>query len=153
VTQEATIAHGHHQVSVIQVICPVCKAANVNFEQFVHHLWASHLFVNKPNGTEHFLEWRDALKRLVRETSRTSVTDMHPWTKLTADLRYRETRQFGCPKCPFSSNAYSGHSARDHHLTLLRPEVDVAAELYPVRFQILRLYPEFATHPVFYDLA
>jgi hypothetical protein len=42
---DATIAQ-QHQVPVVQVVCPVCKTANVNFEQFVHHLWARHLFVD-----------------------------------------------------------------------------------------------------------
>lgn len=138
---------------LIQIVCPVCKAAVSNFKQFVHHVWASHLFIDASTGPYHFLEWRDTLKRLVRQTSRTSVTDLHPWTALTVDLHYSDTKLFRCPNCRFSSSAYSGNSARDHHLTLLRPQEDVVAEMYPVRFQILRLYPESATHPVFHDLA
>jgi hypothetical protein len=34
---------------------------------------------------------------------------------------------------------------------MLRPEAEVVAELYPHRMQILRLYPEFVSHPVFAD--
>lgn len=141
-----------HGVPVIQIACPVCKTAHSNFEEFVRHLWASHLFVDASAGPDHFLEWRDTLKRLVHQISRTTVAKLYPWAALTADLHYKSKRQFKCPRCPFVSNAYSNSSTRNHHLTLLRPQEDIVAELYPVRFQILRLYPEFVTHPVFHDL-
>jgi hypothetical protein len=42
-------------------------------------------------------------------------------------------------------------AASAHHLSLLRPEAEVVAELYPYRMQILRLYSEFVSHPVFAD--
>ena len=40
---------------------------------------------------------------------------------------------------------------REHHLSFLRPEAEVISELYPRRMAILRLWPEFVTHPVFAD--
>jgi len=38
-----------------------------------------------------------------------------------------------------------------HHLDLLSPEAEAVAELYPYRMEMLRLYPEFVSHPVFAD--
>ena len=44
------------------------------------------------------------------------------------------------------------HSVATHHLSLLRSEAEVIHELRPYRMQILWLYPEFVTHPIFADL-
>jgi hypothetical protein len=122
------------------------------FEQFVEHFWTRHLFLDSMNGVDHFLRWKSTLKHHVYQTSGASIITLLPWAVLGTRWSYRETQPFGCPRCAFSVNYYPGRLVSDHHLDLLRPQEEVVAELFPVRFQILRLYPEFASHPVFNDL-
>jgi hypothetical protein len=143
---------GQGQWPTIEVVCPVCQTSSPNFEHFARHLWMSHLFLDPANGIDHFFQWKAALKHQVRQTRRADVTGMLPWTVLMTKEHHKETKQFGCPRCAFVANAYSDRLVFDHHLTMLRPQEEVIAELFPVRFQILRLYPEFASHPVFNDL-
>jgi hypothetical protein len=144
----ANVTGQGRQRPAIEVVCPVCHTGSPGFEQFIEHLW-THLFLDSTNGVDHFLQWKRTLKLFVRQTSRASITEMMPWTVLAT----RETQLVNCPTCSFSSDHYNAdRQVNDHHLTLLRPQEEVFAELFPVRFQILRLYPEFASHPVFNDL-
>jgi len=41
---------------------------------------------------------------------------------------------------------------RGHHLVLLQYDDAANAELYEHRMQVLRLWPEFVSHPIFSDL-
>lgn len=146
---------------VLGVICPVCGVACENVEQFVKHIWSSHLYLASSDGYEHFVAWRADLAPSVDSFSQARVRKLSPWTQLLHLGFLAKTSAINCPACSFSVNFSDDWITRlqeqnlvyNHHLTLLRPINEVVAELYPYRFQILRLYPEFATHPVFADLA
>jgi hypothetical protein len=156
--------HVHTELS-IAVQCPVCNTMSDDIDQFITHLWTSHLFLVGSGGADHFKAWRSALIRCASKPSNGDIKNLQPW----ANLRHwspcrREVQITACPSCllPFgdmgAGSSYPTEiqlavrkAASAHHLTLLRPEVEVVAELYPYRMQILRLYPEFVSHPVFAD--
>lgn len=145
----------------VSVWCPVCKFDCGTIKDFAEHLWTRHFLLSSADGARHFLNWKSELYRRVYKDSRSEVKKLNPWhdDQLRRLDPVMKTDTFHCPACSFSifNVAFSRRSSEqvlilNHGLSLLRPENAVVAELYPYRFQILRLYPEFVTHPVFADL-
>jgi hypothetical protein len=145
----------------IQVVCPICHAVSADIEKFTGHLVTSHLYTPESGGSEHFDNWKACLARNMPKYAivRHAVAGLLPWSHLRTHKEY--SGSFGCPSCPFSVAGFEGYgldqedkrrAIREHHLGLLRPEAEVVKDLYPHRMQILRLWPEFVTHPVFADL-
>lgn len=148
-----------HLGLVINVPCPICNTTSDDMDHFVTHFWANHLFLAGSGGADHFKAWKSVLIR------HTPNSDLLPW----ANLRYwvlsrRGLETIACPSCllTFGDSGRSRYrmtnsqrAAMDaiftHHLSLLRPEAEVIAEVFPHRVQILRLYPEFVSHSVFAD--
>ncbi|KAM0722296.1 hypothetical protein Q7P37_001737 [Cladosporium fusiforme] len=144
----------------VSAMCPICGTGCDTVELFAKHLWTHHLYLDRLNGVEHFLVWRTKVAASVHSSSRPRVKKMTPWARRRPHGFYDKPTTFECPWaiCNFSvSNVrhMGGSVEKDlvesHHLSLLRPESEVVAELHPFRFQILRLYPDFITHPVFAD--
>jgi hypothetical protein len=144
----------------IQVICPACRTASASMEHFIRHLSTFHLCTPQSGGSKHFEQWKAyLLQNLDKYRSSARVNKLTPWSSLEiATLSAK--RGFRCPSCPFSVAGVGGYGSdqadkeraiKEHHLSLLRPEAEVVKELYPHRMQILRLWPEFVTHPVFAD--
>jgi hypothetical protein len=145
---------------VITVSCPVCNAASDDIDHFITHLWDRHLFLAGSGGADHFIAWRSTLINHALKWHHSELRLLLPWTT----PKYYEHNSKGvtrvqCPSCSFSAGFEQLYQRRNavrnaalaHHLSLLRPEAEVVAELYPHRMQILRLYPEFVSHPVFAD--
>lgn len=143
----------------VSVCCPACGTGCEMIEDFERHLWKAHLYLDQSGGSDHFLRWRDTLaSRVIRKPF---VKQMLPWTQLQRShvVSLKMSTVLECPACRFSVANASGLDAgseeldlvQNHHLSLLRAESDVVAELRPHRFQIMRLYPAFVTHPVFAD--
>jgi hypothetical protein len=139
----------------IQIVCPLCRIVSASIEQFTAHLLTEHLYAPQSGGPEHFEQWKIHLTKSGFATGVTAKT--LPWSPVGMPSMFRPRRGIQCPSCPFSVDG-DGREAeiraaiREHHLSLLRPETEAAEEIYPRRMQILRLWPEFATHPVFADL-
>jgi uncharacterized C2H2 Zn-finger protein len=148
---------------VITVQCPLCKSTSENTDQFITHLWTRHLFLAGSGGADHLRTWKSALAKVTPKTDHHSIKGLLPWAVLEVFFKRETTKFFHCPACFLSfDDLLEGYyqtetqkavkkAALAHHLTLLRPEAEVVAELYPHRMQILRLYPEFVSHPVFAD--
>jgi hypothetical protein len=148
---------------VINVPCPICNTTSGDVDQFVTHFWIKHLFLS--GGADHFISWKSTLIHCTSKPVDGDIKNLQPW----ANLRYwrpsrRDARTVACRSCPlpFGDLGVSSWNptkiqqaariaASAHHLSMLRPEAEVVAELYPHRMQILRLYPEFVSHPVFAD--
>jgi hypothetical protein len=130
----------------IGIACPACSTITSTFEQFRLHLWSSHLLLNSSQGVEHFLAWRDALTQI-----RGAFSGIDPWEN--SMLHHRHTIQ--CPQCMHSASgsSFSSTGLGTQHPGLMKPLDQIVLELGPVRMQILRLYPEFLTHPIFDDCA
>jgi hypothetical protein len=146
----------------VQVVCPICHTVTADTEQFMKHFSTAHLFTPESGGSEHFDNWKACLAQNVIKAPRcqAEVHDLLPWSCLDRVGSYNSKRDIRCPSCPFSvaGVAWRGSGQQDkrdaiekHHLSLLRPEAEVVEEIYPYRMQILRLWPEFVTHPVFAD--
>jgi hypothetical protein len=147
--------------SHIHVLCPVCNTINVSVEQFVRHLSSEHLYAPRSGGSEHFEKWKACLaQNLEKIMCRTRYFNkILPWSSFKVHTLLAK-RDFCCPFCPFSvagvgrdgpDQRNKERAIEEHHLSFLRPEAEVVRELYPYRMQILRLWPEFVTHPVFAD--
>lgn len=157
---------------VVVARCPVCNTTSDDISELIAHLWTSHLFLAQSAGVAHFIAWRSlwagkVCKEVYSSTaaSYADVNKLLPWATLKELPSYKSYLDtIKCPSCPFSSSSLGGErinplatqrAANDaisaHHLSLLRPEAEIITELYPHRMQILRLYPEFVSHPVFAD--
>jgi hypothetical protein len=150
----------------ITVRCPVCNTTSDDVDGFVAHFWDCHLFLAGSGGADHFESWKS---RLVEVTTKWDqhgrINGLPPWAHLGRSLDFKaRIDRFQCSSCLLSFDGFwrfrfgrteSQQAALKaisaHHLSLLRPEAEVIAELYPHRMQILRLYPEFVSHPVFAD--
>lgn len=157
----------------ITVPCPICKATIGSVDDFITHLWASHLFLAGSAGVAHFTAWRTEWSKNVCRTRefqsplhlRADVSVILPWASLEGFPHYKwHVNGLNCPSClrefgtvwsdvhgPSEEQRVAQHAVSSHHLSLLRPEAEVVAELHPHRMQILRLYPELMSHPVFAD--
>jgi hypothetical protein len=158
----------HGCAVTIQVICPICHAVSATVEQSARHLTTEHLYTPQSATSEHFEKWKAYLRQNSRSHLVATVNKLLPWSSFDDFYKPTAKRAYGCPSCPFSVTGverfYPGSvelereqigkrtAIREHHLSFLRPGAEVVKELYPYRMQILRLWPEFASHPVFADL-
>jgi hypothetical protein len=128
----------------IGIACPACSSISSTFEQFRLHLWSSHLFVDSSQGAGHFLAWRDALTQV-----RGTFSGIVPWEN--SMLYHRQIIQ--CPQCTHSvsDSSVASTALGTQHPGLMKPLDQIVLALGHVRMQILRLYPEFLSHPIFDD--
>jgi hypothetical protein len=142
----------------LQVVCPICNTASTDIESFTRHLATAHLYSPQSGGLEHFETWKVHLSRKLRSDSVPTINRLPPWCSFDRAIIISESIK--CPSCLFSGTEVREYgldqdktrAIKEHHLSLLRPEAEVVRELYPYRMQILKLWPEFVTHPVFADL-
>jgi hypothetical protein len=127
----------------IGIACPACSTTSSTFEQFRFHLWSSHLFLDSSQGAGHFLAWRDALTQV-----RSTFSDIVPWENSVL----HRGQIIRCPQCIHASSELSTGLGTQHP-GLMKSSEQIVLELSPVRMQILRLYPDFLTHPIFDDCA
>lgn len=155
----------------VQVVCPVCRAITTDTTQFTRHLVTDHLQTSISGGYKHFEEWKGHWHQNIPKAGGHEIKNLLPWSRIHEFPIFEfRGKRFKCPCCPFSVSVLLGSQAalgydkipcreqkdkhaliREHHLSFLRPEAEVVAELYPHRMAILRLWPEFVTHPVFAD--
>lgn len=131
----------------IRVACPACSDVCLSFEDLKTHLWERHLFVDPLHGVEHFLSWQSCLAQF-------GAAGFLPWDHFKLPRKWDQHAQ--CPTCKHSITAYSmdRSSYQDvGHPGLVKPTEQINLELKHIRMQILRLYPEFLSHPIFDDCA
>lgn len=128
--------------STIGIVCPACSKMSSTFEAFATHLWSDHLFLDPLRGVEHFFAWRGALTK-----TRSYSSLVLPWD---TDMMAPE-QIIDCPQCTHSASSSWGYKAASQHPGLMKSTEQITLELGPFRMQILRLYPEFLTHPIFGD--
>lgn len=148
----------------VRAVCPVCRTVTADAKQFVRHLATDHLYVPNSGGYKHFEQWKTHWKENGPKW-KSEVSTLLPWSRITHFPVYDRRVDYQCPYCPFSAKDVRGihmlHERRDqqskrvliqeHHRSFLRPEAEVVSELCHHRMAILRLWPEFVTHPVFAD--
>lgn len=131
-----------------QLICPIsgCGIPSETKVDLIDHLASTHLF----KDTMHFLIFRDQFKKNVGGVMVDSSHSI-PWGPWTV----RVSRSFACQQCGVDAiemdpdqhlrgfEYFPGKVT--HHLEFLAASHQVEAD----KQQILKLIPEFATHPVF----
>jgi hypothetical protein len=132
----------------VGIACPVCSTISSTFEHFEMHLWSNHLFLDSVQGVEHFLVWKHALTQI-----QGSFSGLLPWHGSTIIGGETTGHPVHCPGCMHSVTNPSMTQMGVQHPGLMRSEEQIFLELSPVRMQILRLYPDFLTHPIFNDCA
>jgi len=57
-----------------------------------------------------------------------------------------------CDHCSFETTCHGGlKELVEDHPSFMRPDEQIKTELRPFRMQVLRLYPDFESHPIFND--
>lgn len=140
---ESDVQKDEHAIVFMGVACPVCGDISPDFHHFREHFWANDLFLDA-NAAAHFVSWQNAV-----EQDQGSKSSGMPWDSLRAPLRKGNSVE--CPKCMYSIRGSESMNEGLQHPSLLRPTQQVIQELGPFRMQILRLIPEFITHPIFDD--
>lgn len=131
----------------IRVACPACSDVCPSFENLKTHLWERHLFLDPLHGLEHFLGWQSYLARF-------GVAASLPWQNRKLVLTPDQHAQ--CPMCRHSLTHDSMNRSLfpgAQHPGLVKPIEQIDLELKHIRMQILSLYPEFLSHPIFDDCA
>jgi hypothetical protein len=131
----------------------------------MRHLATEHLQLADCGGYDHFEEWKAYWHSNVPHYYAANIRSVLPWSYIHDFIPCDHKRAYQCPSCSFSVLGVGGYKTfeeakvqrekrtliREHHLSLLRPDDEVVAALYPHRMAILRLCPGFVTHPVFAD--
>lgn len=135
------------RIAGVRVLCPVCALECDDHAAFESHIDEVHL-VHR-NKQRHFRSWRDYARE--HNIWRKGET-LKPWTKWEPR---RAWKRIQCPSCDFYQPVlridryYRYKKVVDHHIGMLAdPE-----EIKPYRRDILKLYPDFATHPIWNDMA
>lgn len=135
--QSAAIAAAGYDAITCEVVCPMCDRRCLDHHAFADHLEVNHLL----NDGECLLQWKGCLAPPERDESR------NVWEKWYCCHGKKGESVITCPTC--GSFFWVGRwNEMDHYLTFLTPN----EQIYPYRREILRLLPEFQTHPVFDDL-
>ncbi|OCL08970.1 hypothetical protein AOQ84DRAFT_30485 [Glonium stellatum] len=131
------ITIGGFDPSTAFITCPFldCQIRSQNLTAF-----HGHINEHTISDIDHFTAWRDGISPRMTDNS----APWQIWVIARADSN------IVCPIC--NTNAeFEWDSLRrsvSHQLSLLKPP----KELYQYREQILSLYPDFSTHPVFDDV-
>lgn len=131
----------------IRVACPACSDVCPSFETLKMHLWERHLFLDPLHGVEHFLGWQSHLAQF-------GVVAFLPWNNPRPILQRDQHAQ--CPMCKHSITHDSMNRSPTtgaQHPGLVKPIEQIDLELKHTRMQILRLYPDLLSHPIFDDCA
>jgi hypothetical protein len=129
--------HSYERLSV-QACCPMCSGTFHNLEALQDHIDEEHLVAE--DQKEHFRDWREYSRRT--EMFRPTCT-FSPWQRwVSANIL-----NLKCPSCEHSQQRT--HRTSDHQTFMLADPEGIK----PYRRDILKLYPQFASHPVWKDLA
>jgi len=126
-------------IVAIQVICPVCNIACDDHASFVLHLNEIHLV--RSEEKEHYHLWRNGVTTYVPGCSETS----RAWTSWRAN---RYAGKLICNACKIPGCSKQDRYDLGHHLSM---QIDVE-DIRPYCRGILKMYPDFYSHPVFNDI-
>lgn len=125
--EAAELAKAGYNWQSCLIICPVCGRAVTDHATFCERLEEMHLTTNP----EH-----------VRQCSRRGDRAKPFWERIA------HARTCELPSCGERLEKWAAHTRHAHILSLLRNP----SEIMPYREKILKLCPEFGSHPVFDDL-
>lgn len=127
----------------ILVSCPVCSQVFGDLEGLRVHIDEDHLII--PEQKDHFKAWKHAVQTMLSQQSTHKFEPWIYWPSVKGECVCK------CPVC--GQDEYQTLSKNwvvpDHRSTMLVN----TANIKTYRRAILKLYPDFATHPVWKDLA
>lgn len=122
-----------------RIICPICHQNFTNSEEFVPHLEAEHLVTD----SDHWLSFRKQVSEYIPGRKY-----IHPWEKCFIRWSFRYAAVVAlCNYCGESAVSQPNSLNIDHHLAFLK--ASDLEEVIAVRAAILRLLPDFQSHPIF----
>lgn len=129
---------------------PICPACSDSHEHFKHHLWSTHLFHDADTGLQHFLAWQKVLVHSTYKEQHKGIAASPPW-KNVRPVIMSKIDHLSCDHCSFETTWRPYGGLITNHPSFMRPDEDIKKELVPYRMQILRLYPDFESDPIFDD--
>lgn len=134
--ETAVIQQMGYDAETVKVICPLCKLLLRNYRGFTAHLQSDHLTTD----STHLAQFRESVANVVSP-------DGLIWETWGVQYPHWDTmKPMLCPTCGQLASTRRLAGMVDHHLQLLDQN-----EVRPYRWDILRLCPDFGTHPVFDD--
>ncbi|KAF2453574.1 hypothetical protein BDY21DRAFT_121141 [Lineolata rhizophorae] len=112
------------------IVCPLCKHSCSDGIQLKNHLEDKHLFID----LAHFAKWAKRVSQLFPDTCPWHF--ILQWIRNEARIRTDEI----CQVCHVRDHS--------HHMNLLH----VSGEVFEKRREILKIWPNFWSHPVFDDI-
>ena len=145
---ETIYGNGASFATLVHISCPICKCRCMDHQSFQKHLVDTHIL----KELDHFQKWSSAVEGMISSTYEwigTPPTGDATWTpwRLTLLGADHIDLEIHCPECKEIEAIEAGGPITHHLGMLVQPE-----HLSPYREEILDLYPEFATHPVFDDI-
>lgn len=148
-TNEANF--GNERASItFGILCPVCGTSCDSCDVFKHHFWSAHLFQDAGTGLDHFVSWRAKLSAICFWDWRKSIAASPPWD-IPGTATGKGVCRIRCDHCSFAIVRDSQNNFHQEHPSFMRSVEQIVEELFPFRMHILRLYPEFESHPIFDD--
>ena len=139
--EAAVIQQMGYDAETVKVICPLCKLLLHNHGEFAAHLQSVHLTTD----STHLVQFRESVASSIWMTKSEDVI-WYPWSVNGSCME--TVKSMVCPTCGQPASTRRPVYMIDHHLQLL-PDQN---EARPYRWDILRLCPDFGTHPVFDDV-
>jgi len=139
--EAAVIQQMGYDAEMVKVICPLCKLLLCNHEEYAAHLQSVHLTTN----STHLAQFRESVAKFAWDFE-FQKSIWYSW-----GVRYLcgdTVKSMVCPTCGQPASTRRLVDRIDHHLQLLPDQNEVR----PYRWDILRLCPDFGTHPVFDDV-
>lgn len=137
--ETAVIQQMGYDAKTVKVICPLCELLLHNHGEFAVHLRSVHLTTD----SAHLAKFQESVANIIHKIWRDVI--WYPW-----EVRYDcdTVKSMVCPTCGQPASTRRPVDRIDHHLQLLPDQNEVR----PYRWDILRLCPNFGTHPVFDDV-
>ena len=119
----------------IRVRCPMCNDTFETLQSLQMHIVDEHLIAESQK--EHYSAWKEYFRKF---SDRVKI--LGPWGDWELVARIHHLT------CPFCERPQIGAYSTDHHVSMLADTDEVKLH----RRAILKLYPDFSTHPVWKDL-
>jgi len=138
--EAAVIQQMGYDTETVKVICPLCKLLLCNHKEFTAHLQSVHLTTD----STHLAQFRESVASSIRMSKSEDII-WYSW--IVKGSRMETVKSMVCPACGQPASTRCPVDRIDHHLQLLDQN-----EFRPYRWDILRLCPDFGSHPVFDDV-
>ncbi|XTI87392.1 hypothetical protein V2W45_412488 [Cenococcum geophilum] len=140
--ETAAIQQMGYDTETVKVICPLCKLLLRNHGGFTAHLQSVHLTTD----STHLAQFRESVAGILCNVFSPNGLSWETWR--VQYYHWNTTESMLCLTCGQPALARGQLGEIDHHLQLLtKPD-----EIRPYRWDILRLCPDFGSHPVFDDV-